>query len=235
MKTFATCLTVVLMTSAAVSRAQTSLSQRPGPSAGYGVPTQEYGFGPPCAGLIHHSTTAAEGYNRGVAAMIQARAQYNLLTSLAKLNALEAQRMQIENHQQWVESKNALRKAYREERDAQLAARRKQPDGASQEKTTEAKRSQASDSSAAVTSLQWPVALTEPKYAGYRKLAEGIAAQRLNGKVVEAAERKHLKDVSREVLKKLDRDNPTDRDLAQRFVENLVDGKPASATPLAQN
>ena len=61
---------------------------------------------------------------RGTAAIIQAQGQYNLLTSLAMLNVAEAQRMQCEQQQVEAANKLAMRKAYLERRDAELAAQR---------------------------------------------------------------------------------------------------------------
>jgi hypothetical protein len=88
------CLTLALAACAAPALAQASY--RPGNWAGYGVPGQQYGFGGPVAGHHRHASTAFEGMCRGVAAVTQARAQYNLLTSLAMLNAAQADRLQAE-------------------------------------------------------------------------------------------------------------------------------------------
>lgn len=120
MKTFAICLTIALTSSVSIAHAQSpqSLMQRPRVPAGYGVPNHGYHFGPPCAGGVHHAATAAEAQRRGMAAVIQAQAEYNLLTSLAALNAAEAKRMQMENRQQRLESYYAARQINRELRAA---------------------------------------------------------------------------------------------------------------------
>jgi hypothetical protein len=39
----------------------------------------------------------AESHARGVAAVIQAQAQYNLLTAVARLHAAQARRLEVEN------------------------------------------------------------------------------------------------------------------------------------------
>jgi hypothetical protein len=90
MKTFAACLTIVLLG---------SVNAAYGQGGGYGVPGQQFGFGPPVAGYIHHSSTACESAQRGMAARVQAQGQYNLLTSLAVLNAAQAERIEMENRQ----------------------------------------------------------------------------------------------------------------------------------------
>jgi hypothetical protein len=45
----------------------------------------------------HRPATVAESHARGIAAMTRARAQYNLLTAVARLQAAKAQRLEMEN------------------------------------------------------------------------------------------------------------------------------------------
>jgi hypothetical protein len=127
MKTLASCLTIVLISHASLALAQSGISSYRGYSLtqpGHGVPSHHYGFGAPVAGQIHHSSTYEEGVGRATAAMIQAQAQYNLLTSLALLNLAELQQKQFEFQQQQAAVRADMYRAYLERRDADLAARR---------------------------------------------------------------------------------------------------------------
>jgi len=100
MKTAAACLTIALLGHPSLARAQfPPVAYGPSSTTGYGVPRHHYGFGGPVAGHVHHSSTVYEGVYRGRAAVIQAQAQYNLMTSLALMNLAEAQRMHWENQQ----------------------------------------------------------------------------------------------------------------------------------------
>jgi hypothetical protein len=127
MKTLATCLTLVLISHATLAFAQNPNKGKRGSSkapAGYGVPQQQFGFGAPVAGQIHHSSTYEEGVGRATAAIIQAQGQYNLLTSLAMQNVAQVQQKQFELQQQQAAVKKAMYREYLERRDADLAARR---------------------------------------------------------------------------------------------------------------
>jgi hypothetical protein len=127
MKILATCLTLVLISHTTLAFAQNPSKGKRGSSkasTGYGVPQQQFGFGAPVAGQIHHSSTYEEGVARAQAAIIQAQGQYNLLTSLALRNMAEYQQKQFEFQQQLTVAKKAMYREYQERRNADLAARR---------------------------------------------------------------------------------------------------------------
>jgi hypothetical protein len=192
-------------------------------------------FGPYAAGYTRHSSTAAEGRMRGVAAMIEAQGRYNLLTSLAIVNMIEAQRLQIENHQRRVEAYYALREANRHYRDAENEARRQRTTDVVRNQNGHPKQGAAAE--VATVAIQWPTMLEEPNFAGYRKLVERLAAKRANGSEPTKAECSRLAQANRVVLAVLKNapENTTDRDAAGQFVKNLAKGHSPEPTRLATN
>lgn len=122
MKPFAAFLTIVLLSFTNLVNAQSPGSSRG--YAAYGVPRGHYGFGAPVAGGVRHSSTAYEGAARGMAARVQAQGQYNLLTSLAAMNAAQAQRMYQENKRLKAEAYVAQQETYKQRRAAYWAERR---------------------------------------------------------------------------------------------------------------
>ncbi len=125
MKTLATCLTIGLIGCVSVVRAQSPEAYARSATPGYGVPGSHYGFGGPVAGHAHHASTAFEGACRGRAAIIQAQAQYNLLTSLAMRNMAEVHRINCENQQAYAEMKTARAEAARQLEAEKRAANRR--------------------------------------------------------------------------------------------------------------
>jgi len=127
MKSFAAFLTFVLISYATLAEAQCRSGNVPSAAqgyTGYGVPGNHYGFGAPVAGHVHHASTVYESASRGMAARVQAQAQYNLMTSLAAMNAAQAQQMHLENKQLKAEAFTAQREAYKQRKAAYWADRR---------------------------------------------------------------------------------------------------------------
>jgi hypothetical protein len=201
MKTFTTCLTLALLSSASVVYAQCSLAPYGQmPASGYGVPGNCYGFGGPVAGHIRHSSTVQEGIQRGMAARIQAQAQYNLLTSLAALNMAQAERVQLENRQ------------------ARIAVFRNQHASARNEQPQ-------------AEALAWPAVLKKPQYAGFRKLADRVAAKAAEDKAT-AGDWTRLQKAVKGLNTKLARENQDDAHEARQFVNSLLATNPANANQL---
>jgi len=125
MKTAAICLTIALLGHPSLAQAQfPPVAYGPSTTTGYGVPRHHYGFGGPVAGHVHHSSTVYEGVYRGRAAVIQAQAQYNLMTSAALMNLAEAQRMHWENQQMYRQARIAEFEEVRQKKASRRAARR---------------------------------------------------------------------------------------------------------------
>jgi len=226
MKSFAVALMVVLLGSASVAQAQGNgrgSQWRSGVTA-YGVPGHHYGFGHAVAGGVHHASTAYESGCRGVAAMIQAQGQYNLLSSLAMMNVAQAQRMQMENYQQRLESQAAMRQAYQERRAEELAARRG---------NSRAAVAAADAQSAPAIGLSWPAAMQGTEYAGYRRLAERVLARQATGAEVPAADVARLREAHRSALRRLGASDSPEAGEAVQFVQNLRTARPSSGILLA--
>jgi hypothetical protein len=74
------------------------------------------------------SSTAGEGYARGIGEVIRAKGEYNLATSAAAVNFSEARRRQIENDKQWLQTYFETRDINRQARDAELKRQRGTPE-----------------------------------------------------------------------------------------------------------
>jgi hypothetical protein len=214
MKTFATSLSLVLIAFAGLAHAQTQPgSNYASAAAGYGAPAMYLGC--PVAGHVHHASTVFEGAQRGMAARVQAQAQYNLLSSLAALNMAQAERMRMENQQTRIEN-------YRKEHCS--APRR-------QEGNTSAAEHAAAP---AVGSVAWNAVLQKPQYAGFRKVAEQVAGKAAAGKAA-PGDWERLQKATRLLASKLANEQPDAAALARQFVANLVAGGPAGTNRLAGN
>lgn len=64
-------------------------------------------------GMYYHSSTAGEGYARGIGAMMSAAGDYNVQTSQAAINMTEAQRREIQNRKEWTDTYFQMREANR--------------------------------------------------------------------------------------------------------------------------
>ncbi|NUQ66208.1 MAG: hypothetical protein HUU20_27415 [Pirellulales bacterium] len=231
MKPLAACLSLLLFACTDLAYAQQNpRKHRPGDenTSGYGVPQHQFGFGAPVAGFVHHSATASEAAYRGMAAMVQAQGQCNLLTSLARLNALEAHRKQLENEQLRAETYAAMRKDYQERRKAELAFLRG--------KTKAPEQAEAADAVAAIPGeILWPATLLRPEFAGYRALVERIMNDQTGGRGVSQTDRSRLCVATGLVKSKLAGVADPEADEAVRFVECLTGKTSTRAVQFVDN
>jgi len=228
MKSLSTSLTIVVLACASAAWAQPADHySRPAPVA-YGVPGAFYGFGGPVAGHVHHASTVFESAYRGVASVIQARGQYNLLTSLAMMNAAQAERMELENRQRRAETYLAMRQSYQERKTAEYQARRNAARQANPPANQDAQPAPA-------VSLIWPSLLEQNEYAGYRALIERALAQQAQGRQLAPSDSYRMRQATKILLTKLRRDTSPEAASAIQFVENLLSGPNAVAVQLAQN
>lgn len=227
MRTFSLSLVVLLTANLAYAQGVSFDGRGRAPSA-YGVPQGQFGFGAPTAGFIHHSATAQEAAARGAAAMIQARGQYNLLTSLAALNATEAQRRELENKQLKADRYLAMRQSYRERRAAELSQSRADINAP--------KETVAADAISAIPrEIFWPVALQASEFDGYRRLVEQIVTNQNSGRAIAFSDKSRLHRATRLVESKLTSDGSAEAEAAMAFLETLTGKTPRQATHLANN
>jgi len=128
-------------------------------------------------GLVHrHSSTAAEGFARGAAALMRARGEYLLLAAHARVTATEAHRREIENRRQWIESYFHTQETNRQLRAARRGPR---PSQETLERYAEAGRPgrlSPGDLDLASGRVSWPLLLLADAFAPYRAQIEALFA-----------------------------------------------------------
>lgn len=189
----------------------------------YQIPLPHYVPGPK---VYHHSSTAAEGYARGQAALTQARGEYSLLTAEARAANQEAYRRGIENQHQRVDTYFALKEKNREERTAERRPRA----------TTEQLRRiaaaarpaalSASELDSATGAISWPTLLEREEFEPYRSDLEELFARRANGDKVAADDLQDANVVAKGMLAELKshvKETPSyEYTAVRRFVESLA-------------
>lgn len=191
---------------------------RPAPTHAWGVWGGPYGY---------HSSTAAEGYARGMAAVIWSKGQYNLATSEAMINRAAADKQQIANHKERVENYFALRQANQAARAAERAPR-------TALRTAETSQAQVGNSNRAPESsfdpftgkIAWPELLRSETYDSFRSELEQVFAQRSPGSGFSSAQKERVAEVANAMLTELKeriRDYNTGEYLAaRRFLTRLA-------------
>lgn len=191
-------------------------------STGYRLPNPYYG---PWYGH-HHSSTAAESYARGKAALVRSQGQYNLLTAEANVVNQEAYRRGIENQHRKVNGYFALRDKNRQERAAERGPRAS---------TEQLRRIAAAGKPAAVSPsdldsatgvISWPTVLEREEYEPFRADLEEVFARRADTGRMEAADLEQAEESSQGMIAELKshvREIPSHKYIAaRRFVESLA-------------
>ena len=138
-------------------------------------PPSYYGGAP----YSYHSSTAAEGYGRGMGAVIRSMGQYNLSSSAAAINMTEARKKQLENDKQWTDTYFQMREINRQQRDAELARRRGTPeDWVRFAQAGKPKPLSASELNPVTGEIKWPILLTLPDFNAQRAELEKLFAER---------------------------------------------------------
>ncbi|MBI3465492.1 MAG: hypothetical protein HY000_20920 [Planctomycetes bacterium] len=131
----------------------------------------------------YHSSTAAEGYQRGMASVISSQGQYNLATSEAAVNMTQAQKQAIENNNAAVQnyySKKQMNAAYNEAQ----KANRYHPDFAKLAADASPDRLRSSQLNPVTGEIYWPIALRSDGYAAQRSALERVFAERAKDGVI---------------------------------------------------
>jgi hypothetical protein len=137
-----------------------------------------YGYG-----WWSRSSTAAEGYGRGLAEVIRAKGDYNLATSAAAVNFSEARRREIENDKAWTQTYFEMREVNRQQRDAEIKRQRGNPaDFARYAQAGKPKPLSNRELDAVTGEIHWPILLTAANYEPQRAaLAKIFAARAYHG------------------------------------------------------
>jgi hypothetical protein len=195
------------------------------------LPPLDYGNG---YDSWYHSSTAGEGYARGLGELFRSGGVYNLYSSAAAINLAEARRREIENDKAWVQAYFELRDYNTQKRDAQLKRDRGNPDDWTRLARAVAPKPLDSHDLEIVTGkLHWPILLTAREFAPQRATLEKLFADRAYRGILEAEDfvaAVHVTDDMLASLKGQINDVPSKQYLAaRRFLESLAyeAGQPA--------
>ncbi|MBN1393717.1 MAG: hypothetical protein JW959_01615 [Pirellulales bacterium] len=222
-------LAVAVVLAAAMAQAQTSGSGDDSAGEPY-YPPPYYGGYP----YSYHSSTAAEGYARGMGDVIRSWGQYNLATSAAAVNLGEARRRQIENDQLWTSTYFQMRDINRQHRAAELSQRRStQADWIRYVQAGKPKPLGGDELDPVTGELHWPILLTGDSFAADRVALQDLFAARAYHGTLNADEfhkATHLIDRMLAALKDGIHDVPPQQYVAaKKFLERLAyaAGRPA--------
>lgn len=173
--TCALLLGAMILAGAGIAHAQNMNFGRPGfHGGGWGG----YGYGYGYRGHGYHSSTVAEGYGRGAAAVVQAAGEYNLATSQAAINYEQAYRMSLENSVTRAETffaKRRINESYRESKQGPPPSRETLAARARQGVPS---RLGAEQFEPAFGTLYWPAAFDDRRFASERREIDRLMADR---------------------------------------------------------
>ncbi len=163
--------TAVLLLSATAAQAQYY-------SGYYGNRPYYDGFAPGGFGYGggYRASTAAEGYARGMAAVIQAQGQKNLLDSAARKNNEEARSAYLDNRVKAVETYWKRREIYNENMEEKLYKESiERQERVAQVKLKDLSTEEVNPTTGAV---KWPVLLANQRYDPFRRPMDELMAKR---------------------------------------------------------
>jgi hypothetical protein len=131
----------------------------------------------------YHSSTAGEGYARGLGAVISSQGQYNLMTSEAAVNMTQAQKQAIENNNAAVQNyyaKKQMNAAYNEAK----KGNRYHHDFAKLAADASPDRLLSSQLNPVTGAINWPTALRADNFAPQRSELEKVFAERAQQGVI---------------------------------------------------
>lgn len=206
--------------------------------AGGFVPSIGYGYGGYYGG--YQASTAAEGYLRGQAALLQARGIASIYYAQA-LNELEVARsLNLENRRAYLQ--------FRADHQEVLEARREQKREESirrleqRQQRLAAERRAAAEQAEKIT-IDWPAAITGKSYEPIRREIEGLANLRLElgenaGESSELAIRHAVRELAKQIMADEDADHMSDeqsqvvRPFVRGLAANIFDATPQQPTTL---
>lgn len=129
-------------------------------------------------GGYHHASTAAEGFQRGMADVIRSTGAYNLMTSEAMKNVEDARKKYIENRLQGTQTYFEMRKINKQAREAEAGPRPTQNDVIRYAQERSPSRLSASEVDPLTGGIAWPSLLQESAFEMERKRLNEIYEER---------------------------------------------------------
>lgn len=175
----------------------------------------------------YHSSTAAEGAQRGFADVVRSAGEANLNNSQAAISYEQARSMNMQNHLQYTETYFQMRQMNRQARAAESGPR------LSTEQLFRIAQQQApnrlsnSDVDPLTGDITWPIVLEDEPFAQYRERLNALFAERANsGGAVSIGEMQEIRRTTDAALAELQaniRNYPTnDYMQARRFLQSLA-------------
>jgi hypothetical protein len=183
---------------------------------------------------VYHSSTYAEGVQRGFADVVRSAGEYNLNTSEALINVEEARSANLDNHLKYANTYFEMRAVNRQAREAERGPRlsTEQLFRIAQEQAPN--RLTSSDLDPLTGDITWPIVLQGNEYNEYRQTLSTLFADRAREggtvNINELQEIRRTADAALATLRANIKLYPANEYLrARRFLENLS----FSATPSA--
>lgn len=126
----------------------------------------------------YHSSTAAEGYMRGMGSAVRSQGAYNLMTSEAMKNVEDARTKAIRNNLEYTKTFFQMREINREYRDAQRPDPLSAEQWASINASYKPKPLSTNEHDEVTGSLKWPLILQGEQFEEYRQQIESLMQHR---------------------------------------------------------
>jgi hypothetical protein len=174
----------------------------------------------------YHSSTAGEGYARGMGDVIRSEGVYNALSSQAAINMTEARRRQIENQAQWTDTYFRMREINREARAQEKRPQPTQEDWIRYAQMGRPARLGPTELDAVSGLIRWPSLLATADFASYRAELDPLFAERAQTGVIDGEGMKKAQTVTKAMLASL-KDQITqvsanEYTRARKFIESIA-------------
>jgi hypothetical protein len=127
---------------------------------------------------MNWSSTAQEGADRGLAAVVQAQGHANLQNSEAAKNWEEAKTLEIQNRLRWTETYFEMRQVNRDKRAEEAGPRVTQEQAIRLAKMAAPPRLRSTQLDPVTGHIEYPLILTQDIYKQYRERLDSLFAQR---------------------------------------------------------
>jgi len=206
------------------------MAQNPAPaqccgSASYSAPAVHpyYGGAP----LWHrHASTAAEGYARGVAAVLYAQGAYHRLSAEARVIHAQAYAQELENRQRAVDTFFNVRATNRRARAAERGDRPTFEELAKLAKDAAPPRLDGEQLDPASGQIDWPAVLRDGQFAVYRAQLEQLFSYRAAKGKFDSAPQRQVQELTGAMLARLKANirqlSPMDYTEARGFLNSLA-------------
>ena len=192
--------------------------------SGFAAPASaQRGYFGPGWGGGYHSSTAAEGYQRGYADVVRSAGAYNVMTAEAARRLADAQQQNISNHLQATETyfeMKRINQAYRDE-----TRRKRTPEDLARLSTySRPERLSPSELDPVTGSVDWPILLQTEPYAGPRQVVEQALGSKSTGALspdLLLAAQNACDEMLTTLKSRIGDYNPTDYMRSRNFIDGL--------------